>query len=60
MPGCAGDYENPILEWIMKGLSCQDCAWENMCIEYYKENNRKRVHDIPHDLETQIKNELQE
>lgn len=31
MPGCAGEYLNPILEWILEGKTCSDCAWVTFC-----------------------------
>ena len=40
MPGCAGDYLNPIPGWVEKGLTCEDCAWLDACKEYYEERVR--------------------
>ena len=37
MPGCAG-MKQPISEWLERGLTCDECAWEAYCLEYAKEN----------------------
>ena len=58
MPGCAGDYMNPILEWILKGYSCNDCAWNNICKEFTDENEGKRISDTQIQLEPNIQNSI--
>ena len=40
MPGCAGYYGKPIEEWVRQGYSCQECAWENICIESSEKDNQ--------------------
>ena len=42
MPGCAGDYLNPIPEWVEKGLFCMDCAWVEACRAYYMDARKGR------------------
>jgi hypothetical protein len=34
MPGCAGTMR-PIEAWRKKGLKCEDCAWEDYCIDFF-------------------------
>ena len=33
MPGCAGYYGKPIEDWVRQGYTCQECAWEKICLE---------------------------
>jgi hypothetical protein len=60
MPGCAGDYENPIIEWVWKGLTCKDCAWETMCKETMVETSRIKVDDMPNEIDYQVQTDISE
>ena len=40
MPGCAGSLE-PVEGWVRKGLTCEDCAWETYCLEYFASDLKK-------------------
>lgn len=42
MPGCTGEYEYPIEEWLKQGYTCQECAWERYCKEFNDENHPKK------------------
>lgn len=46
MPGCAGEYLNPIVEWILEGKTCSDCAWETFCEVGSKEKDTRVKRDI--------------
>jgi hypothetical protein len=32
--------------WVKKGLTCEDCAWEEYCIDYFDTQGRVRVEEI--------------
>lgn len=40
MPGCAGYYGKPIEEWVRQGYTCNECAWEKICLEYSEKDKQ--------------------
>ena len=41
MPRCVGSMQ-PSETWIKKELTCEDCAWEEYCIDYFDANDMMR------------------
>jgi len=31
MPGCLGDFGNPIEGWLQEGMTCEKCFWRAIC-----------------------------
>jgi len=41
VPGCFGDYGNPIFEWLFEHPNgCLDCAWQEECKRFKKNASR--------------------